>query len=98
MRTIVRLAMSPILCTPALMQAQVMQAQVTALRVGHLVDPETGTAAANQVILIKMENFPRSAETLPSRPAQRWSTCRSTTSPLDWWTPTPPRFDLQGRT
>ncbi len=31
--------------------------QVTALRVGHLVDPESGTAAANQVILIEGGKF-----------------------------------------
>ncbi len=32
-------------------------AQVTAIRAGHLVDPETGTAAANQVILIEAGKF-----------------------------------------
>jgi imidazolonepropionase-like amidohydrolase len=34
-----------------------MNAQVTAIRAGHLVDPETGTAAANQVILIEAGRF-----------------------------------------
>lgn len=34
-----------------------MWAQVTALRVGHLVDPETGTAAADQVILVENGRF-----------------------------------------
>jgi imidazolonepropionase-like amidohydrolase len=38
--------------TPALLMAQ-----VTALRVGHLVDPEAGTAAANQIILIENGKF-----------------------------------------
>ena len=33
------------------------QAQVTALRVGHLVDPETGSAAANQIILLEGNRF-----------------------------------------
>jgi imidazolonepropionase-like amidohydrolase len=32
-------------------------AQVTALKVGHLVDPETGTSSANQVILIENGKF-----------------------------------------
>ncbi len=32
-------------------------AQVTALKVGHLVDPETGTSLANQVILIENGKF-----------------------------------------
>jgi imidazolonepropionase-like amidohydrolase len=32
-------------------------AQVTAIRVGHLVDPETGAAAVNQVILIEAGKF-----------------------------------------
>ena len=34
-------------CTPAL------QAQVTAIRAGRLIDPETGTASTNQVILVE---------------------------------------------
>lgn len=34
-----------------------LSAQVTALRVGHLVDPETGNAAANQIILIDAGKF-----------------------------------------
>lgn len=44
-----------ILC--ALMAPAMMRAQVTALRIGHLVDPEAGTAAANQVILIEDGKF-----------------------------------------
>src|SRR5262249_30935663 len=32
-------------------------AQVTAIRAGHLVDPESGAAAANQVILIEAGKF-----------------------------------------
>jgi imidazolonepropionase-like amidohydrolase len=34
-----------------------LTAQVTALRVGHLVDPETGTAANNQIILVDQGKF-----------------------------------------
>jgi imidazolonepropionase-like amidohydrolase len=34
-----------------------VHAQVTAIRAGHLVDPETGVAAANQVILIESGKF-----------------------------------------
>lgn len=41
----------------ALSLAGSLAAQVTALRVGHLVNPETGTAAANQVILIENGKF-----------------------------------------
>lgn len=37
--------------------ATLAHAQVTALRAGHLVDPETGTAAASQVILIENGKF-----------------------------------------
>ena len=37
--------------------ATLTHAQVTALRAGHLVDPETGTAAASQVILIENGKF-----------------------------------------
>src|ERR1700733_7564522 len=37
--------------------ASVMSAQVTAIRAGHLVEPETGVAAANQVILIEAGKF-----------------------------------------
>jgi len=32
-------------------------AQTTALRVGHLVDPETGTVRDNQIIVIQDGNF-----------------------------------------
>jgi imidazolonepropionase-like amidohydrolase len=41
----------------ALFIPNLLSAQVTAVRVGHLVDPETGTAAANQVILIEDGKF-----------------------------------------
>ena len=41
----------------ALLIAPAAGAQVTALRVGHLVDPEAGTAAANQVILMENGRF-----------------------------------------
>jgi imidazolonepropionase-like amidohydrolase len=34
-----------------------LSAQVTALRIGHLVDPESGTAAANQIVLIEGGKF-----------------------------------------
>lgn len=39
------------------LSAPAIRAQVTALRVGHLVDPETGTVAANQVILVDHGKF-----------------------------------------
>jgi imidazolonepropionase-like amidohydrolase len=35
----------------------VLSAQVIAIRAGHLIDPETGTAAANQVILVDSGKF-----------------------------------------
>ncbi len=35
----------------------ILSAQVTALRVGHLVDPEAGTVAANQILLIQDGKF-----------------------------------------
>ena len=34
-----------------------LTAQVTALRVGHLVDPESGTVANNQVVLVENGRF-----------------------------------------
>ena len=34
-----------------------LSAQVIAIRAGHLIDPETGTAAANQVLLIEAGKF-----------------------------------------
>jgi imidazolonepropionase-like amidohydrolase len=40
----------------SLLQA-VLSAQVIAIRAGHLIDPETGTAAANQVILVDSGKF-----------------------------------------
>jgi imidazolonepropionase-like amidohydrolase len=44
-----------ILCT--LLVPPFLHAQVTAIRVGHLVNPESGTVAANQVILIEGGKF-----------------------------------------
>jgi imidazolonepropionase-like amidohydrolase len=41
----------------ALVTPASLWAQVTALRVGHLVDPETGNAAANQIILVDGNKF-----------------------------------------
>ena len=51
MKDIVRLVLLAALC------ALGISAQVTALRVGHLVDPEAGTVAANQVVLIENGKF-----------------------------------------
>ena len=34
-----------------------LTAQVTALRIGHLVDPENGTVANNQVVLVENGRF-----------------------------------------
>lgn len=45
------------LSLPALLLAVSLTAQVTALRVGHLVDPETGTVANNQIVLIENGRF-----------------------------------------
>jgi imidazolonepropionase-like amidohydrolase len=52
MKMILRFALAITLVAPGLIHAQ-----VTALRVGHLVDPEAGTVAANQVILIENGRF-----------------------------------------
>src|SRR5260370_32677048 len=50
-----------------------LSAQVIAIRAGHLVDPETGTSAGNQVLLIEAGKFtaigsnvaiPQGAETI----------------------------------
>lgn len=41
----------------AMLAPALLCAQVTALRVGHLVDPETGTATANQILLIEGGKF-----------------------------------------
>src|SRR5262245_20842328 len=38
-------------------QSQTQPAPVTAIKAGRLIDPETGTAAANQVILIEGERI-----------------------------------------
>lgn len=45
------------LAIAAVMFAGCLGAQVTALKIGHLVDPENGTAAANQVALIENGKF-----------------------------------------
>ena len=44
-------------CFVALCLAAPLGAQVIAIRAGHLVDPETGNAAANQVILVENGKF-----------------------------------------
>src|SRR5437016_8935541 len=58
-----------------------LAAQVTALRVGHLVDPESGMVANNQIVLIEngrftaiggSVNIPEGAETVD--PSQYWVT------------------------
>jgi imidazolonepropionase-like amidohydrolase len=49
----------------ALVIAGSLQAQVTALKVGHLVDPETGTAAANQVLIIENGRFTAIGPNIP---------------------------------
>ena len=45
-----------------------LDAQVTALRIGHLVNPETGVAAANQVVLIENGKFTAVGANLPIPP------------------------------
>jgi imidazolonepropionase-like amidohydrolase len=45
-----------LIMTAALLPAA-LTAQVTALRVGHLVDPENGTVANNQVVLVENGRF-----------------------------------------
>ena len=47
--------MKPLLIT--LFLSASLSAQVTALKIGHLVNPETGAAAANQVILVENGKF-----------------------------------------
>jgi imidazolonepropionase-like amidohydrolase len=50
--------MKKLLCfTVAALMPLLLSAQATALRVGHLVDPETGNAAANQVVLVDAGKF-----------------------------------------
>ena len=56
MRNILHFALALSLIAPGLIQAQ-STAQVTALRVGHLVDPENATVTANQIILIQDGKF-----------------------------------------
>jgi imidazolonepropionase-like amidohydrolase len=51
MKHALRFALFAALCVPGI------RAQNAALRVGHLVDPETGTAAANQVVLVENGKF-----------------------------------------
>jgi imidazolonepropionase-like amidohydrolase len=41
----------------AFCSSSVLSAQVTALKIGHLVDPENGTVAADQVVLIESGKF-----------------------------------------
>ena len=47
-----------------LLSAATLSAQITALKVGHLVNPETGTAAANQIVLIENGRFTAIGPTL----------------------------------
>ncbi len=49
----------------ALFISSCLSAQVTALKIGHLVNPETGTAAASQVILIENGKFTAIGANLP---------------------------------
>ena len=49
----------------ALFISSCLSAQVTALKIGHLVNPETGTAAASQVILIENGRFTAIGANLP---------------------------------
>ena len=49
--------MKPILFLTITFAALSLNAQVTALRVGHLVDPEAGTVANNQIILVENGRF-----------------------------------------
>jgi imidazolonepropionase-like amidohydrolase len=55
-KNILHFALALSLIVPGLIQAQ-STVQVTALRVGHLVDPENATVAANQIILIQDGKF-----------------------------------------
>jgi imidazolonepropionase-like amidohydrolase len=48
----------------AVMLPLALAAQVTALRVGHLVDPENGTAANNQIVLVENGRFAAIGETV----------------------------------
>ncbi len=56
MRNILHSALALSLIAPGLIHAQ-STGQVTALRVGHLVDPENATVTANQIILIQDGKF-----------------------------------------
>jgi len=51
LRHLLLAALAALLFTPAL------DAQVTAIRAGRLIDPETGTASTNQVILVEAGKF-----------------------------------------
>ena len=42
-----------------------LTAQVTALRIGHLVDPEAGTIATNQIVLVENGKFTAIGANLP---------------------------------
>ena len=58
--------------------AQVQPGPITAIKAGRLIDPETGTAAANQVIIIEGEKIKAvGAEPRHSRRARRSSICRN---------------------
>lgn len=47
----------PILCFLWALAANVAGAQVIAIRAGHLIDPETGSTQANQIILVEAGKF-----------------------------------------
>jgi hypothetical protein len=50
--------------------ASAASAQVTAIRAGRLLDPEAGTIATNQVILVEGGRFTAVGRTSPSRPTR----------------------------
>src|SRR5262245_58329575 len=55
---VIAVALAVILAEHALAQAPPAQSRkTTAIRAGRLIDPETGTAAANQIILIEGERI-----------------------------------------
>ena len=49
------------------------KATITAIKAGRLIDPETGTVAAQQVILIEGEKISKVGRTCRSRRARRSS-------------------------
>ncbi len=53
MKTVSKSKLALYVATLALLTASTTAAQVTAIRVGQLVDPEAGTIATNQIILVE---------------------------------------------